>query len=249
LIPNTGHLSRLARSHLKDAEVRMMADEQKKKREELGRQLRERGPFPARKGRTAPFEEIGEWQELPNGIWRREIVISGECVRVEMATSSKDQAEHLANALNALPDELDEARKTMNALAERIECQLSAGQQVVSADILALVSAARDVERLFQREASSAEAARRFENWEKKSGFGRDRTKKDSVAAAKAEAKLGAKNLWEERRSGKHPKLRTVEQFATEVMKRWPVLESAKVICQWSADWTKEAKAKRHPAS
>lgn len=64
----------------------------------------------------------------------------------------------------------------------------------------------------------------------------------------KQAAKAHALELWIERHNGKHPKLRTVEQFATEVMHRWPVLTSSKVICGWSAKWTKEAKAGRTPA-
>lgn len=64
----------------------------------------------------------------------------------------------------------------------------------------------------------------------------------------KAAAKAGALELWKERNAGKHPKLRTVEQFATEAMRRWPVLTSAKVICGWSAQWAKAVKAGKNPA-
>ena len=63
----------------------------------------------------------------------------------------------------------------------------------------------------------------------------------DPVQAAKAEAF----KLWQERHAGKHPKLGTNEQFATECMRRWPVLTSSKVICGWCTAWTKEAKAKQ----
>jgi len=55
-------------------------------------------------------------------------------------------------------------------------------------------------------------------------------------------AKAGALDLWKERQEGKQPKLRTVEQYATEVMRRWPILTSSKVICGWSAKWTRELK-------
>lgn len=65
--------------------------------------------------------------------------------------------------------------------------------------------------------------------------------------APKQAAKACAFELWNERRAGKHPKLRTVEQFATEVMRRWPVLTSSKVICGWSAQWTREAQAGTAP--
>lgn len=60
-------------------------------------------------------------------------------------------------------------------------------------------------------------------------------------------AKIQALALWKERHGGLHPKLRTNEQFATEVMRRWPILHSSKVICGWCTDWTKEAKKKPFP--
>jgi hypothetical protein len=58
----------------------------------------------------------------------------------------------------------------------------------------------------------------------------------------KQAAKGQAEKLWQERRAGKHTKLRTDEQFATEVMRRWPVLTSSAVICGWCTKWKKEAK-------
>jgi hypothetical protein len=64
----------------------------------------------------------------------------------------------------------------------------------------------------------------------------------------KQAAKAGALALWIERREGKHPSLRTVEQFAIEVMRRWPVLQSSKVICGWSAKWTKQARDRKTPS-
>lgn len=64
----------------------------------------------------------------------------------------------------------------------------------------------------------------------------------------KQEAKREALRLWLERHEGKCPKLRTVEQFATEVMRRWPILKSSTVICGWSAKWSKAIKAGETPA-
>lgn len=61
----------------------------------------------------------------------------------------------------------------------------------------------------------------------------------------KQRAKTKAKKLWQERRAGKHPKLRTQEQFAAEVMRRWPELTSSRVICGWCTQWNKEAKSQR----
>ena len=57
-------------------------------------------------------------------------------------------------------------------------------------------------------------------------------------------AKQKAFQFWLERRAGKHPKLRTNEQFAAECMRRWPVLTSAKVILGWCTEWNKQAKRK-----
>lgn len=64
----------------------------------------------------------------------------------------------------------------------------------------------------------------------------------------KQAAKVDALALWKEWKNAKHPRLRTTEQFAIEVMRRWPVLESAKVICGWSARWNKATKAGNTPA-
>lgn len=91
---------------------------------------------------------------------------------------------------------------------------------------------------------------------ETRASFGRQLLKVERIAGGKekqrrspkARAKAGAFELWKERYAGKHPKLRTVEQYATEVMSRWPVLTSAKVICGWSAKWSKEAKSGEDPA-
>jgi len=62
-------------------------------------------------------------------------------------------------------------------------------------------------------------------------------------------AKAEAFELWQTRRAGQHKRLRTNEQFATETMRRWPVLTSSKVICGWCTAWEKEARAKETPAS
>jgi hypothetical protein len=75
----------------------------------------------------------------------------------------------------------------------------------------------------------------------------RGKLEKNAEAAAKSAAKKSALVLWQERRHGQHPKLRTVEQFAIEVMRRWPILTSPKVICGWSSNWTKAIKKGRIP--
>lgn len=68
---------------------------------------------------------------------------------------------------------------------------------------------------------------------------------KDPRQAAKDESF----KLWQERHAGKHPKLRTNEQFAAECMRRWPVLTNAKVILGWCTEWNKQVKRKSQPAS
>lgn len=59
----------------------------------------------------------------------------------------------------------------------------------------------------------------------------------------KQAAKTAAKELWLERRAGRHPKLATNEDFAREVMHRWPILTSAKVILGWCTRWERQARA------
>lgn len=77
---------------------------------------------------------------------------------------------------------------------------------------------------------------------------GKERVRRDKDG--KQAAKAMAKKLWLERRIGLHKKLRTNEQFATEVMRRWPNLKSSKVICGWCTDWNRKAeKVKKKPAS
>jgi hypothetical protein len=65
----------------------------------------------------------------------------------------------------------------------------------------------------------------------------------------KQHAKTAAFGLWEERYAGKHPQLRTNEQFATKCMQEWPELTSAKVILGWCTSWNKQAKARSQPTS
>lgn len=95
--------------------------------------------------------------------------------------------------------------------------------------------AAQDAAREFAAKAFAAQAAR-------KKGAA-NKLAKDPKQAAKA----GALELWKERNAGKHPKLRRVQDFATEVMRRWPALTNAKTIEGWSAQWTKEVRAGKTP--
>lgn len=59
----------------------------------------------------------------------------------------------------------------------------------------------------------------------------------------KQAAKAKAKKLWLERRAGRHPSLRTNEQFAIECMRLWPELTSLAVIAGWCTKWNKEAQS------
>lgn len=62
---------------------------------------------------------------------------------------------------------------------------------------------------------------------------------RDGKQAAKRQAHI----LWKEWKSGKHKKIRTVEQFAVEVMRRYPKLQSVNVIRRWSTEWNRELKS------
>ncbi|HKR77506.1 MAG TPA: hypothetical protein VJR95_12670 [Rhodanobacter sp.] len=63
-----------------------------------------------------------------------------------------------------------------------------------------------------------------------------------AAKSPKTQAKAEAFKLWQERHAGKHPELRTNEQFATECRRLWPALESPKVILGWCTEWNKAAK-------
>lgn len=67
---------------------------------------------------------------------------------------------------------------------------------------------------------------------------------KNPMAKAKSDCKAEAFKLWQERDAGKHPALRTNDQFATECCRRWPVLTSIGTVLKWSTQWHKEAKAR-----
>jgi hypothetical protein len=79
--------------------------------------------------------------------------------------------------------------------------------------------------------------------------WSRSRARKGAAAKnandPKQAAKAAARELWQQWKLGSLPKIRTTEQYAVEVMRRWPVLKSAKNICEWSAAWNKEAADKR----
>lgn len=94
---------------------------------------------------------------------------------------------------------------------------------------------------------SAAAAVKEMDTDARRKG-GKQKLIKNPDAKAKADAKAGALELWKEWQHAKHPNLRRVQDFATEVMRRWPILTSAKVIEGWSAKWTKQAKAGHNPS-
>ncbi|MFP7721408.1 hypothetical protein [Lysobacter sp. A3-1-A15] len=81
-----------------------------------------------------------------------------------------------------------------------------------------------------------------FSRHEEARSRGSQKHVKNPEAAAKAAAKHEAKAFWLEREQGQHPKLRTEEQFAMEVIRRWPVLTSIGNVKAWSTAWRKEAR-------
>ena len=58
----------------------------------------------------------------------------------------------------------------------------------------------------------------------------------------KQSARAAVKTLWLERRAGKHPRLRTNEQFAIEAVRRWNILKNGTVL-KWCTAWEKEMKS------
>ncbi|MFP5374533.1 MAG: hypothetical protein ACLGHW_06500 [Gammaproteobacteria bacterium] len=148
-----------------------------------------------------------------------------------------------ARALIAATDLRDKVRGKSEEEKDRIYRQAAADSEALPADVVLSLRLWHEILRAYRdgnenkifgaagergrkhRAATQKGAARKLEN--------------DPKQVAKARAL----ELWKERHAGQHPKLRTVEQFATEVMRRWPVLTSPNVIRRWSAEWTKAARA------
>ena len=91
-------------------------------------------------------------------------------------------------------------------------------------------AAARDVAKEYMGKSLAHDAAR------KRGAVSRLANDKDGKQAAKA----GALALWKERQAGQHPRLRTVEQFAVEVCRRWPVIATVDTPRKWAAAWKRE---------
>ena len=130
--------------------------------------------------------------------------------------------------------------KAVQARSAYVSCGLVRQSSRAGKHDMAVLAALRAVNELWAAESGNALS----ENGRKGAVA---RLVRNPQQAAKQIAKTEAQGLWHERHAGKHPKLRTNEQFATEVLRRWPVLISSKVICGWCTNWNKEAK--KTPAS
>lgn len=78
-----------------------------------------------------------------------------------------------------------------------------------------------------------------------RSAQGRSAAKRRVAADPKQEAKKWARKLWEKRRAGERPDLRTNVQFAIEVMRQWQVLKNPQSILNWASKWEREARDNR----
>jgi hypothetical protein len=97
----------------------------------------------------------------------------------------------------------------------------------------------REIDKTSQQAKELDELSGRIEEFRRHRIKGAEEKKrKDQKQAAKA----SVHEFWREWNDGKHRKIKTVEQFAIEAMRRWPILKSPKVIGRWSATWSKEAK-------
>jgi hypothetical protein len=160
------------------------------------------------------------------------------------ADAPQEYVDAAVAAMRAVPTGLDRAKTKRDEICARLMEHADAGLISGAAidDLTRLLVLIGEIDKASDEQEESLSKMRDYERFREKSEAGSKRILRNAPAAAKAAAKQGAKALWDERHAGKHPKLRTVEQFATEVMRRWPVLTSSKVICQWSADWTREAR-------
>ena len=144
--------------------------------------------------------------------------------------SRKQPKEKLVEFLSAALLELMEEKHAANRwekLAERLRDSSEASEIRRSADRYVIRELAEHVDRTRQQRREG----------------GMIRHSRDPKQAAKAKAH----KLWLERYAGKHPKLRTNDQFAMECMRQWPALTSIGTIKGWCTEWTKAEKSQ--PAS
>lgn len=132
---------------------------------------------------------------------------------------------------------LDKLAPKMPSEALQVMLLVLETHQLWLAATVPLLNSLQSEPRIMQRAIAIANRRRAMEG-----GF----TK--SLRDPKAAAKRGALELWQARARGERKDLRTVEQFAIEVMRRYSELKSAKVICGWSAKWSKDVKEGRTPS-
>ena len=152
----------------------------------------------------------------------------------------------------ALAEELN--RRTILSRIERLREHTQLLPNAIELHALAIKKGAgvRDIEGDWELRALVAEAelAAMYFKAERLPARARSNTAKAAAAAKlardpKQAVKVEVFAMWQERHAGKHPRLRTNEQFATECMHRWPSLASVKVICGWCTEWTRAAKSQR----
>ena len=115
--------------------------------------------------------------------------------------------------------------------------QIEATAEVLILKVLVLQGLRRE-----DREEYAA-LARQIAKWRRDRVRGYDAMrKKNPLLQKKAAAKAEVKTLYLEWKLGKYPKLRTNEQFAMEVMRRWPVLQSLGSILNWMTGWKRESR-------
>lgn len=162
-------------------------------------------------------------------IWEDRITPEQKLLRKAYADAHIQRVKELSEMLPSITEKLP--REDADAVCELVmlcaESIKSLARQMISGE--ALEEAAPKLIEAYLTGLAKHRAWKRLKN------------DKDGKQAAKAEVK----ELWKERRAGKHLKLRTNEQFAMECMRRWPTLTSLKVILGWCTTWNKEARASK----
>lgn len=182
-----------------------------------------------------------------NEVLLAKLKVTGELAESIQAAQHKSQIE-LSDAIRSqaiLADKLDGLFSTIavsvgrdqGAVLDKVRVGIRASGATTPNEILPIIFNAMpdDVRTVLTEIHEAVKAASRCEQ-----------AAKGAAAKLAADPKQTAKNeahiFWIEWQAARHPKLRTVEQFAGKVMRRWPVLQSTKVICGWSAEWSKETR-------
>ena len=151
----------------------------------------------------------------------------------ELLVNRDKAVEHVASLAGFMKEKEEFARKIIVLLTEGTIEDFYNLPPVDGATVLELCASLDEPNR-----EKAAVLAGKMRSEQARAG-GQKRWANDKKTAAKAEAYV----LWQERRKGNHPKLRTNEHFATECLRRWPVLTSSKTILGWCTEWEREAKS------